>query len=193
MIAVRGPVASERWNTRPCRRGMPIALKKSSVIPETRAWGGPSFGAAGRPSTVKPRLMMYSVNGRQMAAAAACTPGAAASRSVVCWAMVDVLLHRPVLRAGQMDVGGHDAGGTEAGIFVLQPGEAAHQQPRPRQQHQGDGHLADHQGAAQALPAPARGRAAPALLQGFVQLHLRCLQRRRHPEANPGQQPQQDR
>ena len=87
-----------------------------------------------------------------------------------------------VFDARQIDPHRHDACGIHSRIDLLQSEEAAHHQARANQQHQRQGDFRDDHQAARTLAACAGGAAAT-LLEGFVEVGSRRLQRRQNAKA----------
>ena len=75
-----------------------------------------------------------------------------------------------ILRIRQRDAEGQQVVHVEAGVHMLQAVKAADHQPGAHQQHHRHHHLGDHQHVAQDVPPS--GRAAPGVLQRFVQVRL---------------------
>ena len=78
--------------------------------------------------------------------------------------------------------------GLEAGTDVLQPPEAANQQPRADKQRHRECDFGHDQGAAQPLAARASARAGGAFLQRLDQIGLRRLQRGHETKDEPGEE-----
>ena len=96
-------------------------------------------------------------------APAAATPGSARTRRSASSANARRAVVVGVARAGKRDRRRRHALGHEAGVDPQHAREAREQQAGAEQQHEGEGHLPDHQRAAQRACAPPPRRAAPFL------------------------------
>ena len=93
-----------------------------------------------------------------------------------------------ILAWRQTHHGGEHVRRLEAGVHGREPGEAPHQQARPRQQHDGERHLGHGQRGPCPLQRRATARTAAAFLQRGHQLRASRLQRRRETEEQSGEQ-----
>jgi hypothetical protein len=91
-----------------------------------------------------------------------------------------------VLGLRERDREGEHAARLEPGVDVLEPGEAAREEPGAGEQHECQGDLRDHEPAPDELRAAVARRAAPALAEGAGERAARRLRRGGEPEKESG-------